>query len=328
VQKGMKHVLKPILQNATVSAVLRTLATPVVRLCDAVSREARRTIAINGVSVMVDDLRLNFPKDVGVLHSSPLYWQGSAALRSDIWWVLRPLVQTSCRFADVGSYIGFLAVLAKKANSACDVWAFEPVPSIAEQNRRFQAANHVSLTFYEAALSDRNGVATLFLPRASGVDEESTGTIRPDSWQASRAASGQAKPIEVETKRLDDLCEEADWWPDLVKIDAEDHEARVLRGMRKIMQRDQRPYIICEVLPRDHGNLETLAWVKENDYALYAITPSGLFRVTEFPRARTFTDYLLAPLRDGPEYLSPLELDTWIASARGREGPRLASGHA
>jgi len=323
---GMRHLIKRFLQDATVSMVLRTLTTPIVRLCDIVSREARRKIAINGASVVVGDLRLNFPKDVGVLYSSSLYWQESAALRHDIWWVLRPLVQTSVRFADVGSYIGLFAVLVKKTNPACDVWAFEPVPSIAEKNRRFQAANRVSLTLYEVALSDRNGTATLYLPKASGADEESTGTIRPDSWQASRAGSGQAKLIEVKTNRLDELCEGADWWPDLVKIDVEDHEGSVLRGMGKIMQRDQRPYIICEVVPRDHGNAETLAWVKENDYALYAITPSGLFRAAGFPKARTFTDYLLAPLRDGPEYLSPLELDPWIASVRGREDPRLADG--
>jgi len=42
---------------------------------------------------------------------------------------------------------------------------------------------------------------------------------------------------------------------DVVKIDVEDFEADVLKGMRGIICRD-RPFIVCEILPRLHGTSE------------------------------------------------------------------------
>ena len=115
--------------------------------------------------------------------------------------------------------------------------------------------------------------------------------------------------------RLDSVCEENAWWPDLLKIDVEDHEAAVLRGMEKLLT-EKRPLIVCEILPRDHGNRETLSVLKAVGYDLHAITRAGLFRVTELPKARTYMDCLLAPAFIVPEQLSASDIESWARGLR------------
>lgn len=295
------------------SLVLRAIASPAVRLSDSLSTQARRKVKINGGSVNVEGIPIRFPANVGTVHLSSLYWRKGSPESEDIWWVLRALLPSAVRFADVGSYIGFYAVLAKKLNPGCDVWAFEPVPSIADKNRCFSAANAAPIRLWEVALSDRDGEASLYLPDSDTGVEESTATIEAHSWQEGRAEQGEASQLMVSTRRLDSLCQEHHWWPDLMKIDVEDHEAAALRGMEKVL-RTKRPYVICEILPRDHGNEATLSMLRDVGYDLHAITPNGLFRVTELPRSRTYMDCLLAPASEIPEQLTPSDIGGWARS--------------
>ncbi len=287
------------------SAMARTIASPVVAGCQLLARQLSSKVWVNGGSVTFDGIRLEFPPNVGVAFASKIYWDGTVA-HAGYWTTLRPLIQRSQRFVDVGSNIGLFAVLAKLINPSCEVWAFEPVPSIQTKNRQFQAANGVTggVRLFSMALSDDEGDATLFLPRLSpdsvlSIFEQTTGTLRPDSWQATK---GDPQAIVVPVCRLDSVCRRESWWPDLVKIDVEDHEASVLRGMKYLM-RQFKPTIICEVLPRSHGNRETLSALRESGYRLYAITGAGLFSQEQFHSGRTFYDFLFTPRDDLPEYI-------------------------
>ena len=62
--------------------------------------------------------------------------------------------------------------------------------------------------------------------------------------------------MDVETVRFDEYEARHPMHVDVVKIDVEDFEADVLEGMRGIICRD-RPFIVCEILPRLHGNQRT-----------------------------------------------------------------------
>jgi FkbM family methyltransferase len=316
---GVKHALDRLRHRRIPSLLLRVPAKPLVALSDLVADQTRRKVKINGGTVSVDGISLRFPPDVGTIHLSQLYWHRETS-DEGVWWILRALIPEAVRFADVGSYVGLYSVLAKKLNPGCEVWAFEPVPSIAAKNRRFSAANGVDIRLHEMALSDRNGKATLYLPDSETGVEESTATLQTQSWQTRRADDGSATRIEVSTSQLDTLCREQDWWPDLLKIDVEDHEAAALRGMRTLLMQ-KRPSVVCEILPRDHGNRETLSLVAEVGYDLHAITPSGLFRITQLPRSRTYMDCLLTPASVLPEQLSPSEIAAW-AAARTPAFPR------
>jgi hypothetical protein len=125
------------------------------------------------------------------------------------------------------------------------------------------------------------------------LDFETTGTLVSDGWQAT-----QVTPllVEVETVRFDEYEARHPMRVDLIKIDVEDFEADVLEGMRRIITRD-RPFIVCEILPRLHRNQQTRKIVEALDYQAYLITPVGYIKVPEFDFGRKhFTDFLLSPV--------------------------------
>ncbi len=289
---SMRRFLNRVRYNRLISLILRTIGKPVSQISESLALQLRRKVWINGCTVGFDGLDLVFPPDVGVDFATSIYWNGKEGYEPEVWNTLRPILENLTRFADIGANIGFYSVLASRLNAKMQIWAFEPVPKIASKCRKFLAANNAdNVKLYELALSDSEGEAVLYLPESSYVEEEKTGTIRLDSWQAKRP---NAMHIEVATKTFDSLCSGANWFPQAIKIDVEDFESSVLRGMNDLL-RIHRPLIVCEVLPRDHLNNDTLSILKEYEYAIYAITRDGLFKQTSFHLSRRFTDFLFVP---------------------------------
>jgi hypothetical protein len=97
---------------------------------------------------------------------------------------------------------------------------------------------------------------------------------------------------------------------DVLKIDVEDFEAAVLRGMSETIL-GGRPFIICEILPRQHKNAETRDILESLGYASYWITPSGFNRVSSFGFERQLCDFLLSPVSIPGDVITDLEL-LWI----------------
>lgn len=142
------------------------------------------------------------------------------------------------------------------------------------------------------ALSSQSGRATFFLPAPESLDSESTGTLASESWQARKGSPG----LDVQALRFDEYEGLHPIHVDLVKIDVEDFEADVLQGMQATIMRD-RPFIVCEVLPRPHRNRRTREIVEALNYHTYWITPTGYVRVPHFDFSRgSFTDFLLSPV--------------------------------
>jgi FkbM family methyltransferase len=168
------------------------------------------------------------------------------------------------------------------------------VPQIYEGLRRNLAANNLDgrVQTFQIALSDRDGKATFFLPKGGDSDTESTGTLVADGWQSRKGAP----TLEVETARFDQFEATHPMKIDLVKIDVEDFEASVLRGMQNTIRRD-RPFIVCEILPREHKNQETLRLIEELGYTPYWITSGGSYvRTADFDFPRELCDFLLSPV--------------------------------
>ncbi|HLC47980.1 MAG TPA: FkbM family methyltransferase [Candidatus Norongarragalinales archaeon] len=136
-------------------------------------------------------------------------------------------------FVDVGAFYGHYSLIASKLGAK--VYSFEPEKEAFDllvENIKLNGCKNIEIFPY--ALSDRNQRGLLHVPRGNS----SGGTIR-------KLADDRDFVMEkVEFRRLDDIIDYAD----LVKIDVEGAEPKVLRGMGKLIKKC-RPPIIIEYVP-------------------------------------------------------------------------------
>jgi FkbM family methyltransferase len=291
-----------------VSNVLAMAAKPLYQVSHGLSVELLRRIRKNGAAINLPNGRiLRFARNSGIEIGSLLFWKSLDGFEPATSTVLRFFFERSASFVDVGANYGYYSILAALWNSELVVTSFEPVPQIYGGLTRNISLNGIGsrVTAYPAALSDRTGRATLFLPLSQSTDYESTGTLASESWQ-----SRQYSPsFEVETLRFDDFERSHPMKVDLVKIDVEDFEASVLRGMAETICRD-RPFIVCEILTREHKNLKTKEILEQLGYTPYwIVAPDCYVRVSQFDfRRDSSTDFLLSPVSVPGEVVTGLEV--------------------
>jgi FkbM family methyltransferase len=140
---------------------------------------------------------------------------------------------------DIGANIGvFTVACARAARGIGQVIALEPSPAtFAKLCVTCARLGLQNVELLQIAAADENGRARF---AAVGVHE-----LRQHLADARADGSG---PIEVETRRLDEVC--GDRAPDvtLLKVDVEGHEVQVLSGASRILA-NGRVHLIVEVNP-------------------------------------------------------------------------------
>lgn len=133
------------------------------------------------------------------------------------------LVDEGMDIWDVGANIGVFSLFAARASA--QVHSFEPDPKFAERLKRNVYLNgwEDSVTIHEMALSDSNGETTLY---TDGVGGMSPGLSKSDDETRNEVTVDQRRGDGLEIRT-----------PDLLKIDVEGAEARVVRGMTGILDR-------------------------------------------------------------------------------------------
>ncbi len=288
-------ILKKWRERPVVSFVLSQLARPIYRVAIWITRRVPWAIRVNGATVDFDGISLVFPTDVGITYCTLGWWQGVAGYEPATWQTLKFYFQQAEVFWDVGSNIGLYAVLAKKTNPSLRVEAFEPVPSLAEANRKFQQANQTGIEPRQVAVSHHGHGAELAVPRYSGITEvEPTATLENE---VNLSPGAGIERVKVATTTLDALAgglRPADRL--LIKIDVEGHEHCVLEGAQELLA-TWRPIMLCEILPgiAQTGRLASI--LSAAGYALLAVCREGLFQIdpADLDKKRTFTDYVLLP---------------------------------
>lgn len=292
---GLKKRLKRWRDNYYLSSLLAHSLKPLQFVSSQVVRGIQQKVRKNSVTIRLPNGKnLSIAKDSGIGIASLLFWHGLDGHEPETSRTLRFLFERSSTFIDVGANCGLYSILGALWNPNLQVVAFEPVPAIFSGLKKNMRLNHVEnrVRCENLALSSKSGKATLFLPESDTLDPETTGTLVSDSWQH---RSGPA-PLEVETVRFDEYESRNPMRVDLIKIDVEDFEADVLEGMQRTIRRD-RPFIVCEVLPRLHRNQRTRKIVESLNYQPYWITSTGYIRVPGFDCSRShFTDFLLSPV--------------------------------
>ena len=189
-------------------------------------------------------------------------------------------------FVDVGSSVGQMAVSTSPL--VARVLAFEPSPAIAAICREHARLNRLdNVTVIEAALAETDGRATFYI----GAESKGTGSLRRDFNADSN------KPVTVDVLRGDSAMDKfrVDRL-DLLKIDAQGQEVRVVEGFSNVIEREQ-PIIIVHLPIIVHGETDEMARFRAVLGSKYE-----LFRVrNQFGRTAELVDYNLDPDRDSAD---------------------------
>jgi FkbM family methyltransferase len=145
-------------------------------------------------------------------------------------------------FVDVGANLGLMSLAAGHAmQGKGKIFAFEPFQQTCAMLARsfwINGLRHMT-QIHEAAVSDRNGRATLFLGETSG---------HHSIFALDETAPASARQIEVDLVALDSVLP-SDLAITLIKIDVEGAELDVVRGASGTLQRNENVALIAEFGP-------------------------------------------------------------------------------
>jgi FkbM family methyltransferase len=213
-------------------------------------------------------------------------WAHLRSERQEIEFVVNYLRQNMV-FLDIGSNAGLYSIAAAKKFSergkGIKVYAFEPALSTFELLKSNLHMNRAdSVVPVHSALGDWQGVTTLFI-NEPGLDGLNT---------LSRPVRSDARPVaqeQVPITTLDAwLVENGVERVDLIKMDVEGAELKVLQGGKNLLQRPKAPLIFYEsslvnATGFDYHPVEIIWLLKEYGYEVY-IFEQG--RVTPRPQGQ------------------------------------------
>jgi FkbM family methyltransferase len=196
--------------------------------------------------------------------------------------VLSAYAQPGMTILDIGAHFGYYTVkLGTKVGRAGKLLAFEPNPEVnavcAENIKINGLSFHASLSKF--ALGDVEHVATL---------------TRSASNMASANLLGEQDndySVQVQVRRLDNVVD-ASVSADLIKLDAEGYEKRILDGATNLLKRSPQCAIMIELgLERweRYATLEQLIPAcGGGDRELYAVCPDGTIEYFPLEKVRPF----------------------------------------
>ena len=169
----------------------------------------------------------------------PMYFMGEYELETTR--LFERLARPAWTVLDIGANVGYFAVVAAQAGgSGSRVAAFEPNPVIGEMLAATARRNPgIDIHVEHMAVGEAVGELELHLSEQSR--NSGMASLRADL--PDRAAGGVA----VKVTTVDRYCEEHGLVPDMIKIDVEGFEARVLIGAERTLRSARAPAVICEV---------------------------------------------------------------------------------
>jgi FkbM family methyltransferase len=221
---------------------------------------ATTTVSVPGAKPL--RISLNVRDD----HTRYWYFWGYAHYERATVALLRQLLRIKHTFVDAGANVGYYSLFAAQyLECRGRVHAFEPRRDCYLQLADNAQRNRLDgLTVNRVALSDEDGEARLFIPEDGGWTNA--------SLLADFAGSDRFEVVPA--MRLDTYCAMRDISNvDLLKIDVEGAELRVLRGMGRLLDM-WRPDIILEVLEPYADELE--AFFASSPYRKFRIRENGL----------------------------------------------------
>ena len=156
----------------------------------------------------------------------------------------------SCIY-DIGAHAGSWSEMCQAIFAPRQCFLFEPQPQLQAKAREKQALSGGNWQVVPVALGDQAGENTLYVTRNRAASSllEPMETGLPAEWGTK--AERQEK---VGTGRLDELAAAEHWpVPDLVKIDVQGYEEKVLAGGQQTLGQSQRMVVETSLRELYHG---------------------------------------------------------------------------
>jgi FkbM family methyltransferase len=199
--------------------------------------------------------------DRAVIEELQRAYFSAAPHEQDVLRAIEPLLRAARFFVDIGASLGQFTKHASLTMPGGRILAVEADPLRARELESncasWQMRSHARIEAVHAAVTDHDGLVRLSVTDSAvsgGLFRHSLDDLSPD--HASRV---QWREVEVQALTLDTLCDGV--MPDLVKIDVEGAELRVLRGAKDIIRRETTLFLV-ELHPwRDPGGQSSPAEV-------------------------------------------------------------------
>jgi FkbM family methyltransferase len=184
---------------------------------------------------------------------------------------LKNFLATSKSFLDIGANVGYFTLMAKATNPQIKVFSFEPNPNnVRKIEENINLNQFQDITLSSSCVSDMAGEVSFSVPP---VNESGWGRITNDHLPLDNFTHITTKSITI-----DQLINENYFGkhiPDLVKIDVEGNEFKILKGAKDFLKNHSA--ILCIELNEpcllDCGSSsdEIIGYLKDFGYKCFAI---------------------------------------------------------
>ncbi len=293
----IKNSIKKLRSLVIINIIIRIIIKGVLKLKLTIPDNVLQHFSVSGI------VKINLPNNKKL----KLFSKGDDYIPSRVFWYgydgyeysIIPFYYLSKKakvIVDIGANIGYYSLVGAAANKQAKVYAFEPVPRIANRFRKQIAINEFfNIAIEEKVVGDVNTEVSFYIP---------VGNTMALAASTKKGWVSETEEVKVKSVTLDSFKKEKKIGNiDLIKMDCEFHELEVLKGMDNILKTDK-PDILMEVLfPEAEGvkghfeNKQYLAIekiMKENGYLFYIITKEKLIKVDTLVYNRIDRNYLFS----------------------------------
>lgn len=237
-----------------------------------------------------------------------IFWCGWDGWEPETMQVFYKLAQKSKLFLDIGANTGLFTLVTLAANPQAKVMAFEPVPQVYKR-----LLSHIEINGWSdrcqtknLAVSNTVGETKLHIPFE---DVPLSASLNPEGF---RGYEGYL--IDINVTRIDTICSPNE--PiDLIKIDAEGFDDKVLEGMLQVLS-NSAPNIIVEC-NYDGPCIAVETILKKFGYRFFHLRPEGPVAMNKIvPDENKLYRNYLCTVRDDWEEVKCLQPQAKTISSR------------
>lgn len=186
---------------------------------------------------------------------------------------------------DIGANMGtYTYSLSKAVGDNGSVYSFEANPRTVVQLRKNIGNRNVYIE--NLAVSNEAGEKTFY------VHTKGCGPTSSLEYHEQLSLDREIEPTSVKCTTIDEYCDERHIRPNLIKIDVEGHELKVIKGAMSTIDK-YRPFLVFEFIE--------VWWLEKEIYKIFEFLRNGyqLLRLEDGADAeQVYRDYKIPPIKD------------------------------